>query len=58
LQSFHTDEVGDILAFQDRSTIKHGTRAVLAYFYAVYNTLAATRPDVIETLAKPDWLFF
>jgi len=53
--SFHTDNIGDVLAFQTRSTASRGGNAVISPAYAIYNELAATRPDVICTLAEPNW---
>ena len=35
----------------------HGGEAIVASAWTVYNELAATRPDLIHTLAQPDWPF-
>jgi len=56
--SFHTDDIGDIVAYQDRAALKNGSKGVVSSAISVYNILAAERPDVIHTLAKPDWPFF
>ena len=54
-QSFHTDNIGDVLAFQTRSIASRGGNAVVSSAYAIYNELAASRPDVIRVLAEPNW---
>jgi hypothetical protein len=56
-QPFHTDPDADILAFQTRSTAACGGKCILSSGHTVYNELARTRPDVIRTLAQPDWPF-
>ncbi|KAH9896316.1 hypothetical protein F4778DRAFT_745928 [Xylariomycetidae sp. FL2044] len=55
--AFHTDQFPDILALQTRGRAEVGGAHVIASSYAIYNELAATRPDVLETLATPDWYF-
>lgn len=55
LQSFHTDNIGDVLAFQTRSIASRGGNAVISSAYAIYNDLAASRPDIIRILAEPNW---
>ena len=52
-QVFHTD-VGDIVSLFALSTAAEGGTSRLASTWRVYNELAATRPDLIETLAQ-DW---
>ncbi len=47
--------MGDVLAFQTRSTASRGGNAVLSSAYAIYNELAATQPDIIRVLAEPNW---
>ncbi|KAK4208755.1 putative taurine catabolism dioxygenase TauD [Rhypophila decipiens] len=54
---FHTDTVTDTLCLFTQSLAASGGRSVLASAYTVYNELAATRPDLIHTLAAPDWPF-
>ncbi|KAK0644660.1 hypothetical protein B0T16DRAFT_460692 [Cercophora newfieldiana] len=54
---FHTDTVTDTLCLFAQSLAAAGGRSVLASAYTVYNELAATRPDLIHTLAAPDWPF-
>lgn len=34
-----------------------GGTSILASSWTVYNELAATRPDLIHVLSKPDWPF-
>lgn len=53
--SFHTDNIGDLLAFQTRSTASRGGNCILSSSYSIYNELASTRPDIIRTLAAPNW---
>jgi hypothetical protein len=57
LQNFHTEETGDVLAWQTRGTAASGGKCIIASAYTIYKTLAATRPDIIATLARPDWPF-
>jgi len=52
---FHTDDLGDILAFQTRSAAARGGNCILSPAYTIYNELVATRPDVIWTLSAPNW---
>ena len=56
-QAFHTDQVPDILALQTRGRAEIGGNHNIASSYAIYNQLATTRPDILETLASPDWYF-
>lgn len=56
-QPFHTEATGDILAWQTRSTAAEGGKCILASAYTAYNYLAATCPEVIRTLAAPNWPF-
>lgn len=56
-QPFHTEANGDILAWQTRAAAAEGGKCILASAYTAYNLLAATYPEVIHTLAKPDWPF-
>ncbi|OCL02523.1 Clavaminate synthase-like protein [Glonium stellatum] len=53
-QVFHTD-TGDIVSLFALSTAVDGGRSRLASTWKVYNELAATRPDLIETLSQ-DWI--
>lgn len=55
--TFHTDSFCDILAMQTRACPAKGGRHILASTANVYNKLAFTRPDVLATLARPDWQF-
>lgn len=55
--SFHTEETGDIIAWQTRSTAAKGGHCIIASAYTIYNILATTRPDIIRLLARPDWPF-
>ncbi|KAH8819832.1 hypothetical protein F5884DRAFT_27374 [Xylogone sp. PMI_703] len=54
-QVFHTDQ-GDIVSLFCLSTAAQGGESKLASSWRVYNELAATRPDLIKTLAE-DWVF-
>ncbi|KAK4171360.1 hypothetical protein QBC36DRAFT_391169 [Triangularia setosa] len=54
---FHTDTVTDCLCLFVQNVAAGGGRSVLASAWTVYNELAATRPDLIHTLATPDWPF-
>ncbi|OTA89507.1 hypothetical protein M434DRAFT_106935 [Hypoxylon sp. CO27-5] len=54
---FHTDTVTDTLCLFTRSLAVEGGQSILASSWTVYNELAATRPDLIHVLAKPDWPF-
>jgi len=55
-QPFHND-VCDILAMYVQEAAAQGGESHLASAAKVYNEIAATRPDVIRTLAKDDWVF-
>ncbi|KAK4097516.1 Clavaminate synthase-like protein [Parathielavia hyrcaniae] len=55
--SFHNEEAGDVVGWLTRSTAAAGGKCIIASAYTVYNVLAATRPDVIRTLARADWPF-
>ncbi|KAH8895635.1 Clavaminate synthase-like protein [Thozetella sp. PMI_491] len=54
-QVFHTD-AGDVIALFALETSAEGGESYLASSWRVYNELAATRPDLIGTLAEP-WDF-
>ncbi|KAJ9607681.1 hypothetical protein H2200_007759 [Cladophialophora chaetospira] len=54
-QVFHTD-TGDIVSLFALNTAAEGGRSRLASTWRVYNELAATRPDLVETLSE-DWSF-
>ena len=51
-QVFHTD-AGDVIALFALETAAAGGESYLASSWRVYNELAATRPDLIRTLAEP-----
>ncbi|KIW94281.1 uncharacterized protein Z519_05597 [Cladophialophora bantiana CBS 173.52] len=53
-QVFHTDS-GDIVSLFCLSPAADGGKSRLASTWRVYNELAATRPDLIETLSQ-DWI--
>ena len=53
-QVYHTDS-GDIVSLLALSTAAEGGTSRLASSWRVYNELAATRPDLIETLSR-DWV--
>lgn len=51
-QVFHTD-AGDVIALHCLQTAAEGGQSKLSSSWKVYNELAATRPDLIRTLAEP-----
>jgi hypothetical protein len=53
---FHTD-LCDILSLYALNTAAYGGESFLASSAKIYNELASTRPDIIEVLAKEDWVF-
>ena len=53
-QVFHTD-TGDIVSLFALSTAAEGGKSRLASTWRVYNELAASRPDLIDTLSK-EWI--
>jgi hypothetical protein len=40
-----------------RTTAASGGRCIIASVYAIYNILAADRPDLVRVLARSDWPF-
>jgi hypothetical protein len=54
-QVYHTD-IGDVIALFALSNAAEGGESYLSSSWTVYNELAATRPDLIRTLAEP-WDF-
>ncbi|KAF7193762.1 Taurine hydroxylase-like protein SAT17 [Pseudocercospora fuligena] len=54
---FHTDVVTDTLALITQQCSAEGGRSVIASAWTIYNELAATRPDILHTLAASDWPF-
>ncbi|UNI14893.1 hypothetical protein JDV02_001473 [Purpureocillium takamizusanense] len=55
--TFHNEEAGDIISWLTRSTAATGGKCIIASAYTVYNVLAASRPDLVRTLARSDWPF-
>ncbi|KAK3935993.1 hypothetical protein QBC46DRAFT_396165 [Diplogelasinospora grovesii] len=55
--TFHNEEAGDVVSWLTRNTAAAGGKCIIASAYAIYNVLAASRPDMIHTLAEPDWPF-
>lgn len=51
-QVFHTD-IGDIIALFALGEAAEGGQSYLSSSWKVYNELAATRPDLIQTLSEP-----
>lgn len=51
IQTFHNEEAGDLVSWLTRSTAARGGKCIIASAYTVYNVLAASRPDLIRTLA-------
>ncbi|KAH7022997.1 hypothetical protein EDB80DRAFT_878505 [Ilyonectria destructans] len=50
-------EAGDVVSWLTRNTAASGGKCIISSAYTVYNVLAASRPDVIRTLARSDWPF-
>jgi hypothetical protein len=57
VQTFHNEEAGDIVSWLTRSVAASGGKCIIASAYAVYNVLAADRPDLVRALAGGDWPF-
>jgi len=55
--TFHNEESGDIVSWLTRSTAAAGGKCIISSAHTIYNVLAATRPDVVRTLARSDWPF-
>ncbi|PSN59647.1 Clavaminate synthase-like protein, partial [Corynespora cassiicola Philippines] len=53
---YHND-VCDILCMYIQDCAANGGESTLASSATVYNKIAATRPDVIKTLAAPVWIY-
>ncbi|KAK7414946.1 hypothetical protein QQX98_006271 [Neonectria punicea] len=53
--SFHTDNC-EVMAFFYMEPAPSGGETILSSLWQTYNELAANRPDVLHTLAKP-WIF-
>jgi Taurine catabolism dioxygenase TauD, TfdA family len=51
-QVFHSD-IGDLIALMALQTAAEGGTSKLSSSGCIYNQLAATRPDLIKTLAEP-----
>ncbi|KAK4171544.1 hypothetical protein QBC36DRAFT_92395 [Triangularia setosa] len=51
-QAFHSD-IGDVVALFSLAEAAEGGQSYLSSSWKVYNELAATRPDLIQTLAEP-----
>lgn len=45
------------MSWLTRSTAAAGGKCIIASGHTVYNVLAATKPDMIRTLARSDWPF-
>jgi len=56
-QHFHNDVMCDVLALYALGCPTKGGSSLLSSTWRVYNELAATRPDLIQVLAAPDWPF-
>ncbi len=46
-----------MVAWLTRSTAAAGGKCIIASAYTIYNTLAASRPDLLHLLARSDWPF-
>lgn len=56
-QTFHNEEAGDVVSWLTRSTAATGGKCIIASGHTVFNVLAATKPELIRTLARSDWPF-
>lgn len=56
LKPFHGDILTDILGLYYIDVSYKGGDIRLASSWAIYNELVATRPEVIQALAKEDWI--
>lgn len=57
LQTFHTEDCGDVVAWLTRNVAADGGRCVISSAATVYNILSAARPDLIRVLAAGNWPF-
>lgn len=57
LETYHTEETGEIIAWLTRGVAAKGGKCVISSAATVYNVLAATRPDLIRILAASNWPF-
>ncbi|KAI9776641.1 MAG: hypothetical protein M1839_009447 [Geoglossum umbratile] len=55
-QPFHTD-IGSIIGLYTLGEAAHGGESRLASSATVYNQIAKMRPDVVQLLAKSNWVF-
>ncbi|KAK5702418.1 hypothetical protein LTR17_022345 [Elasticomyces elasticus] len=54
---FHTDTVTDCICLFAFGVSARGGCSFVAPAWQVYNEIAATRPDIIHVLSRPDWPF-
>ena len=57
MQTFHNEESGDVVGWLTRNSAAAGGKCIIASAYTIYNTLAASRPDLVRLLARSDWPF-
>lgn len=57
MQTFHTEDCGDVVAWLTRNVAADGGRCVISSAATVYNVLSAARPDLIRVLAAGNWPF-
>lgn len=57
LQTFHTEDCGDVVAWLTRNVAADGGRCIISSAATVYNVLSAARPDLIRVLAAGNWPF-
>lgn len=55
-QPYHND-VCDILVMYAQESASDGGETLLASSAAVYNEIAATRPDLVKVLTDPVWIY-
>lgn len=57
MKPFHTEFFCDVLALYVKGEPASGGDMKIAPSWQVYNDLRESRPDVIQTLLKPNWKF-
>jgi hypothetical protein len=46
-----------VVSWLTRNAAASGGKCIIASAYTIFNTLAATRPDLLRVLARSDWPF-
>ncbi|KAF2630582.1 Clavaminate synthase-like protein, partial [Macroventuria anomochaeta] len=55
--TFHSDPFPNVLGLFTKSCAAKGGNHIVASSVSIYNEIAATRPDILESLAEPNWPF-